>query len=175
MCTLYLFAPLFSRAQLLKLHLFWDGGSTQFQRKRITKLTNSKGHIHKLENCKFTSCHLITVEEEVCVHPRSPKLVYKTHNSGRAFLDKNITVEEDIIVLEELGRLALECTEFGGYGKSDRLALKAMELHRGNEKPVMCEVVQNLKMIMTSWKKRKDKGAAQVTGRDQNSCPRHRR
>ena len=27
MCTLYLFAPLFSRAQLLKLHLFWDGGS----------------------------------------------------------------------------------------------------------------------------------------------------
>ena len=59
---------------------------------------------------------------------------YKTNNSGRAFLDKNITVEEDIIVLEELGRLALECTEFGGYGKSDRLALKAMELHPGNEK-----------------------------------------
>jgi hypothetical protein len=61
----------------------------------------------------------------------------------------------------------LRSTKFGGYGKSDsRLALKAMEFHQGNEKPVMCEVVQNLQMIKTSWKKRTAKGAAQVTGTD---------
>ncbi|CAL4992594.1 unnamed protein product [Urochloa decumbens] len=61
---------------------------------------------------------------------------YNTENSGKELFDKDITAEEDITVLEEIGRLALKCT----HVKED-------------ERPAMKEVAECLRMIRRSWKK----------------------
>uniref|UniRef100_A0A0D9XT64 Protein kinase domain-containing protein n=1 Tax=Leersia perrieri TaxID=77586 RepID=A0A0D9XT64_9ORYZ len=54
--------------------------------------------------------------------------------SGKAMFDKDITAEEDISALEEIGRLALECVR-----------------ENINERPTMKEVAERLKMIRRAW------------------------
>uniref|UniRef100_J3N912 Protein kinase domain-containing protein n=1 Tax=Oryza brachyantha TaxID=4533 RepID=J3N912_ORYBR len=60
---------------------------------------------------------------------------YKADKSGKSIFDEGITAEEDISVLEEMGRLALQCV--------------SLEI---DERPTMKEVTARLKMISTSWK-----------------------
>ncbi|CAO2149244.1 unnamed protein product [Urochloa humidicola] len=60
---------------------------------------------------------------------------YEAGNSGRAFFDADITPDEEIFILEELGRLALKCV--------------SMEV---DERPTMKEVAEHLRIIGRSWK-----------------------
>jgi serine/threonine protein kinase len=64
---------------------------------------------------------------------------YETDKSGKAMFDRNITAEEDVTLLEEIGRLALQCT-----------ILKADEMVK---RPTMKEVAAQLRMLRRSWKK----------------------
>ncbi|CAL4987458.1 unnamed protein product [Urochloa decumbens] len=61
---------------------------------------------------------------------------YRKDHSGKAFLDKDITAEEDITVLEEIGRLALRCTDLDEEGR-----------------PTMKEVAEHLRKLRRRWKK----------------------
>lgn len=63
----------------------------------------------------------------------------ETDKSGKAMFDRNITAEEDVTLLEEIGRLALQCT-----------ILKADEMVK---RPTMKEVAAQLRMLRRSWKK----------------------
>ncbi|CAO2146996.1 unnamed protein product [Urochloa humidicola] len=74
---------------------------------------------------------------------------YQTDNSGKAMFDKDIIDENDIAVLEEIGRLALKCT-----------ILNADEMVR---RPTMKEVAEQLRMIRRSWKERTAEADSQVT------------
>ncbi|KAF8650762.1 hypothetical protein HU200_063666 [Digitaria exilis] len=67
-------------------------------------------------------------------------LILKFTRSGKAVLDRDITAEEDIILLEEIGRLALQCT-----------ILKGDEMFK---RPTMKEVAAQLRMLRRSWKER---------------------
>lgn len=68
---------------------------------------------------------------------------YKRYDSGKKLFDKEITAQEDITVLEEIGRLALECFNL-----------------KPEERPTMEEVAEHLEMLRSSWKKgRTAKGA----------------
>ncbi|EES09952.1 probable serine/threonine-protein kinase PBL6 [Sorghum bicolor] len=58
---------------------------------------------------------------------------YQKDNSGKAMFDKDITAEQDIAALEEMGRLALRCT-----------ILNADEMAR---RPTMQEVAEELRRI----------------------------
>ncbi|XP_062182849.1 probable receptor-like protein kinase At2g42960 [Phragmites australis] len=65
---------------------------------------------------------------------------YETDKSGKAMFDKDVlTTEEDINVLEEIGKLALKCT-----------ILKIDEMVK---RPTMKEVAAHLRMLRRSWKK----------------------
>lgn len=55
---------------------------------------------------------------------------YETAKSGKAMFDEGIMAEEDIAVLEEIGRLAMECVSLEIDGR-----------------PTMKEVAERLKMI----------------------------
>uniref|UniRef100_A0A0E0EWL3 Protein kinase domain-containing protein n=1 Tax=Oryza meridionalis TaxID=40149 RepID=A0A0E0EWL3_9ORYZ len=44
---------------------------------------------------------------------------YEQENSGRAMFDKDFTIEEEIFVLEEIGRLAMECLKEKVEGRPD--------------------------------------------------------
>ncbi|OEL30818.1 hypothetical protein BAE44_0008163 [Dichanthelium oligosanthes] len=59
------------------------------------------------------------------------KEAYKRENTGRAFFDKDITTEEDITILDEIGRLALKSV--------GRLALKSVGIE--GEAPTMKEAI----------------------------------
>ncbi|TKW01192.1 hypothetical protein SEVIR_8G163500v4 [Setaria viridis] len=63
---------------------------------------------------------------------------YETDKSGKAMFDRDITAEEDITLLEEIGRLALQCT-----------ILKGDEMVK---RPTMKEVAAHLGMLRKSWK-----------------------
>lgn len=63
---------------------------------------------------------------------------YETDKSGKAMFDRDITAEEDITLLEEIGRLALQCT-----------ILKGDEMVK---RPTMKEVAALLGMLRKSWK-----------------------
>ncbi|EES08678.2 hypothetical protein BDA96_05G168400 [Sorghum bicolor] len=63
---------------------------------------------------------------------------YETEKTGKALFDKDITAEEDIILLEELGRLALKCTILN----ADKIFMR----------PTMKEVADELRRIRRSWK-----------------------
>jgi serine/threonine protein kinase len=75
---------------------------------------------------------------------------YEKDRSGKALFDKSITAEEDIRLLEEIGRLALKCT-----------ILNVQEIHN---RPTMKEVAEQLHMLQRSWKGRTTKLATQVIG-----------
>uniref|UniRef100_A0A0E0QVL7 Protein kinase domain-containing protein n=1 Tax=Oryza rufipogon TaxID=4529 RepID=A0A0E0QVL7_ORYRU len=60
---------------------------------------------------------------------------YDQVNSGRALFDKEIIVEEDVLILEEIGRLAMECLK-------DKI----------EERPDMKEIVARLVMLRRSRK-----------------------
>ncbi|CAL4992596.1 unnamed protein product [Urochloa decumbens] len=60
---------------------------------------------------------------------------YEAENSGKAFFDVDIGADEEIFVLEEIGRLALKCA--------------SMEV---DERPTMKEVAEHLRIIGRSWK-----------------------
>lgn len=60
---------------------------------------------------------------------------YDQVNSGRALFDKEIIVEEDVLILEEIGRLAIECLK-------DKI----------EERPDMKEIVARLVMLRRSRK-----------------------
>jgi hypothetical protein len=60
---------------------------------------------------------------------------YDQVNSGRALFDKEIIVEEDVLILEEIGRLAIECLK-------DKV----------EERPDMKEIVARLVMLRRSRK-----------------------
>jgi serine/threonine protein kinase len=74
---------------------------------------------------------------------------YETEKTGKELFDKDITAEEDIILLEELGRLALKCTILN----ADKISMR----------PTMKEVADELQTIRRSWKERGNEAAAQVT------------
>ncbi|CAL4984081.1 unnamed protein product [Urochloa decumbens] len=75
--------------------------------------------------------------------------VYEADNTGRAMFDKDITAEEDITVLEEIGKLALRCT-----------ILKVDDMPN---RPTMKEVVEQLRMLRRSWKEHVADSAPQET------------
>jgi serine/threonine protein kinase len=75
---------------------------------------------------------------------------YEKDRSGKALFDKSITAEEDIRLLEEIGRLALKCT-----------ILNVQEMHN---RPTMKEVAEQLRMLQRSRKGRTTKSATQVIG-----------
>ncbi|KAL6654088.1 hypothetical protein ACP70R_007553 [Stipagrostis hirtigluma subsp. patula] len=74
---------------------------------------------------------------------------YETDKTGKAMFDKDITAEEDIAVLEEIGRLALKCT-----------ILKVDEMVK---RPTMKEVAAHLRMLRRSWKEHTTEATTQVT------------
>jgi serine/threonine protein kinase len=63
---------------------------------------------------------------------------YQTNDSGKPFFDKDITTQEDITVLEDIGRLALKCM----ITNVDDMVMR----------PTMKEVAEQLRMIRKSWK-----------------------
>lgn len=63
---------------------------------------------------------------------------YQTDDSGKAIFDKVITAEEEISVLEDLGRLALKYT--------------ILNVDEMTMRPTMKEVAEELYMIRRSWK-----------------------
>ncbi|OEL17116.1 Wall-associated receptor kinase 1 [Dichanthelium oligosanthes] len=65
---------------------------------------------------------------------------YQTDNSGKEFFDKDITAEEDIAVLEAIGRLALKCT--------------ILDVDEMLFRPTMKEAAEELHMVRKSWKER---------------------
>jgi chaperonin GroEL (HSP60 family) len=66
------------------------------------------------------------------------------------FFDKVITAEEEINVLEEIGRLALKCT--------------VSNVDEMDKRPTMKEVAEQLHMIKRSWKEHRTEAATrQVT------------
>ncbi|KAL6654080.1 hypothetical protein ACP70R_007545 [Stipagrostis hirtigluma subsp. patula] len=73
-------------------------------------------------------------------------IAYGKDNSGKAMFGKDITAKEDIVVLEEIGRLAMKCT-----------ALKA------HERPTMKAVTKRLQVLRRYWKKSKAEEAGHVT------------
>ncbi|BAT00826.1 Os07g0248600, partial [Oryza sativa Japonica Group] len=60
---------------------------------------------------------------------------YDKENSGRMMFDKDIEIEEDILILEEIGRLAMECLK-----------------EKVEERPDMKEVAERLVMLRRSRK-----------------------
>lgn len=80
---------------------------------------------------------------------------YEIDNSGRAMFDKNIKDCKDNTVLEEIGMLALKCTN--------------LNVDEMTEKPTMKEVVEHLRMIRRSWKERMTGAATLVTETDVRS------
>ncbi|CAL4992600.1 unnamed protein product [Urochloa decumbens] len=74
---------------------------------------------------------------------------YQTNNSGEVMFDKDITNEEDINVLEDIGRLALKCTILN----ADEMVMR----------PTMKEVAEHLNMIRRSWKECPTKEATYVS------------
>ncbi|CAL4992605.1 unnamed protein product [Urochloa decumbens] len=74
---------------------------------------------------------------------------YQTDNSGKAFFDKDITAQEDITVLEEIGRLALKCT----ISDVDEMILR----------PTMKEAAEELHIIRKSWKQHTMVASTQTT------------
>ncbi|CAD6253541.1 unnamed protein product [Miscanthus lutarioriparius] len=71
---------------------------------------------------------------------------YESEETGKALFDKDITAEEDIILLEELGRLALKCTILN----ADKIFMR----------PTMKEVADELRRIRRSWKEHRTTEAA---------------
>ncbi|CAL4900454.1 unnamed protein product [Urochloa decumbens] len=65
--------------------------------------------------------------------------VWKEENSGKAMFDKEIVVEGNIVVLEEMGKLAAECL------KEDV-----------EERPEMVEVAQRLQNLKRDWEQGED-------------------
>ncbi|PVH34378.1 hypothetical protein PAHAL_8G208800 [Panicum hallii] len=80
---------------------------------------------------------------------------YETDKSGKAMFDHDITSEEDIGLLEEIGRLALQCT-----------ILKGDEMVK---RPTMKDVVAHLRMLRRSWKERTTEAGTQVNETDARS------
>jgi len=80
---------------------------------------------------------------------------YETDKSGKAMFDHDITAEEDVALLEEIGRLALKCT-----------ILKGDEMVR---RPTMKEVVAHLRMHRRSWKERTTGADTQVNETESRS------
>ncbi|CAL4980744.1 unnamed protein product [Urochloa decumbens] len=74
---------------------------------------------------------------------------YQTDNSGKAFFDKDITAQEDITVLEDIGRLALKCT----ISDVDEMILR----------PTMKEAAEKLHIIRRSWKEHRTVESTQAT------------
>uniref|UniRef100_A0A0D3HAJ3 Protein kinase domain-containing protein n=1 Tax=Oryza barthii TaxID=65489 RepID=A0A0D3HAJ3_9ORYZ len=64
---------------------------------------------------------------------------YDQANSGRLLFDKDIAIEEDVLILEEIGRLAMECLN-----------------EKIDERPDMKEVVARLMMLRRSRKLRQE-------------------
>ncbi|XP_025876521.1 wall-associated receptor kinase 2 [Oryza sativa Japonica Group] len=62
---------------------------------------------------------------------------YEQENSGRAMFDKDFTIEEEIFILEEIGRLAMECLK-----------------EKVEERPDMKEVAEQLVILRRSRKSR---------------------
>ncbi|CAO2144434.1 unnamed protein product [Urochloa humidicola] len=78
---------------------------------------------------------------------------YDTDKSGKAMFDRDITVEEDITLLEEMGRLALQCT-----------ILKGDDMFK---RPTMKELAAHLRMLRRSWKEgNTEADTTQVNGTD---------
>ncbi|CAL4992607.1 unnamed protein product [Urochloa decumbens] len=75
--------------------------------------------------------------------------VYEADNTGRAMFDKDITAEEDITVLEEIGKLALRCT--------------ILNVDDMPKRPTMKEAVEQLRMLRRSWKEHVADSAPQET------------
>jgi serine/threonine protein kinase len=74
---------------------------------------------------------------------------YQKDNSGKAMFDKDITAEQDIAALEEMGRLALRCTILN----ADEIAMR----------PTMQEVAEELRRIRRCWKLRTSEATPHVT------------
>lgn len=71
---------------------------------------------------------------------------YKEDNSGKAMFHKDITVEGDITVLEDIGRLALKCA-----------------VSKAEERPTISEVAQRLRMLRRHWKVITAQGATWIS------------
>ncbi|KAJ1256375.1 hypothetical protein BS78_K038600 [Paspalum vaginatum] len=74
---------------------------------------------------------------------------YETDKSGKALFDKDITAEEDITLLDEIGRLALRCTVWS----ADKMVMR----------PTMKETAEQLRIIRRSWMEHRAEEAIQVT------------
>ncbi|KAJ1277206.1 hypothetical protein BS78_05G277300 [Paspalum vaginatum] len=74
---------------------------------------------------------------------------YETDKSGKALFDKDITAEEDITLLDEIGRLALRCTVWN----ADKMVMR----------PTMKETAEQLHIIRRSWMEHRAEEAIQVT------------
>jgi serine/threonine protein kinase len=85
---------------------------------------------------------------------------YQTDDSGKAIFDKVITAEEEISVLEDLGRLALKCT--------------ILNVDEMTMRPTMKEVAEQLHKIRRSWKGPTTEAATlvpEVEARDEPRLP----
>ncbi|XP_006663526.2 putative wall-associated receptor kinase-like 16 [Oryza brachyantha] len=63
---------------------------------------------------------------------------YDTDGTGEAMFDERITTQENVPVLDDIGRLALRCTS-----------------SETNARPTMSEVAGRLEMIRSSWQRRR--------------------
>jgi serine/threonine protein kinase len=75
---------------------------------------------------------------------------YEEERSGRALFDRSMTAEQDIRVLDEIGRLALKCA--------------ILNVDEMPKRPTMKELAEELRVIQRSWKGRSNKSAIQVIG-----------
>ncbi|KAJ1275854.1 hypothetical protein BS78_05G167600 [Paspalum vaginatum] len=75
----------------------------------MSVLMNMESDVYRFGGVLFT---LISREKNISLDELVVKFTeaYQKDNSGKAIFDKKIIAEEDIAVLEDLGRLALKCT-----------------------------------------------------------------
>ncbi|KAJ1255262.1 hypothetical protein BS78_K271300 [Paspalum vaginatum] len=114
----------------------------------MSVLMNMESDVYRFGGVLFT---LISRENNICLDELVVKFTeaYHKDNSGKAIFDKKIIAEEDSVVLEDLGRLALKCT--------------ILNIDEMIGRPTMKEVIENLHMIRRSWKERTTEVAVQVT------------
>ncbi|XP_066335688.1 uncharacterized protein [Miscanthus floridulus] len=97
-----------------------------------TVLMNLESDVYRFGSVLLS---LISRENNICFDDLTVEFTkaYQKDNSGKAMFDKDITAEQDIAALEEMGRLALRCTILNADGMVMR--------------PTMQEVAEELRRI----------------------------
>ncbi|KAF0929580.1 hypothetical protein E2562_022402 [Oryza meyeriana var. granulata] len=105
-----------------------------FSKDDLKKITKNNSEV--LGQGGFGKVYKGTLEDNTFVAVKtSIEKAYDQENSGRAMFDKSIAIEENIFMLEEIGKLAMECLK-----------------EKVEERPDMKEVAERLVMLRRSRK-----------------------